>query len=69
MVNSRAYARVRGVFGALFIVLGVFVIAGVAQKTHLNAGAMIPGTILGLAMIALGYVRIRGAIATWKSPQ
>jgi hypothetical protein len=69
MVNSRAYARLRGVFGALFIVLGILVITGVAQKTHFNLMAMIPGGILGLAMIALGYVRIRAAIATWKTLQ
>jgi hypothetical protein len=73
--QSPAYARARGVFGVLFIALGLLIVGqiviGVVHKTGFSTTslvAVIPGTLLGLAMIALGYVRIRGALAAGKNP-
>jgi hypothetical protein len=67
ITQNPAYLRARGVFGVLFIVLGAFIIVQIVHGVGLHVEA-IPGAILGLAMIALGYVRIRGAFAAGKPP-
>jgi hypothetical protein len=68
MVNSRAYARVRGVIGAGFIVFGVLIGYQIVSKYGLGLNT-ISGVVLSAAMIVLGYVRIRGAIAASKAPK
>lgn len=75
LTQSPAYARARGVFGVLFVLLGFMIVGqiliGVFHKSGFTTAsliAVIPGTLLGLAMIALGYVRIRGALAAGKPP-
>jgi hypothetical protein len=65
IVNSRVYARARGVFGALFIILGVLIVFQIAHGVGFRVEA-IPGVLLGAAMIVLGYVRIRGALLSMK---
>jgi hypothetical protein len=68
MVKSRTYARLRGIFGGLFVLLGALIVFQIAHGVGFHIEAA-PGILLGIAMIGLGIVRIRGAIATWKSPQ
>ena len=67
LTQSPAYARARGVFGVLFVVLGAFIIVQIAHGVGFRVES-IPGVLLGAAMIALGYVRIRGALAAGKPP-
>lgn len=68
ITQSRAYARARGVFGILFVGLGMLIVYQIVRGVGLRVEA-IPGGLLGLAMIALGYVRIRGALAAGKPPE
>jgi hypothetical protein len=68
LMQSKAYARVRGVFGALFVGLGALIVYQIVRGVGMRVEA-IPGVLLGLAMIVLGYVRIRGALAAGKPPQ
>jgi hypothetical protein len=75
MVDGRTKARVRGFTGALFILLGIYVPAGVIITTMQRIAAwpdrltaMVPGVLLGAAMIVLGIIRVRDAIAAWKPP-
>jgi hypothetical protein len=65
--QSPAYIRARAVFGVLFIALGALIVVQIVHGVGLRVEA-IPGTLLGLAMIALGYVRIRAAFAGGKPP-
>ena len=58
LVRSEGYVRARLVSGALFVILGGFVIYRTLGVTGL-AGTAIPGTVLGFAMIALGMLRFR----------
>jgi hypothetical protein len=67
MVNSRTYAKVRGGIGVAFILLGALIVFQIAHGVGFRVEA-IPGVLLGAAMIVLGYVRVRGAIAAWKPP-
>ncbi len=55
LVRSEGYARARLVSGTLFALLGAFVIYRTFGVTHTFAA--LPGTVLGLAMIALGVLR------------
>jgi hypothetical protein len=73
-VDGRTKARVRGFTGALFIILGIYIsISVVVTSMQRIAGwpdrltAMIPGVLLSAAMIVLGIIRVRDAIAAWKS--
>jgi hypothetical protein len=68
LTQSPAYARARGVFGVLFVGLGALIVYQIARGVGFHVEA-IPGTLLGLAMIVLGYVRIRGALAAGKPPE
>jgi hypothetical protein len=63
--QSKTYARARGVFGVFFIVLGALIVFQIVHGVGFRLES-IPGILLGCAMIVLGYVRIRGAIATGK---
>lgn len=67
ITQSRAYARARGVFGILFIALGLLIVVQIAHGVGFRIEAA-PGILLGIAMIALGAVRIRGALAAGKPP-
>ncbi len=67
LTQSPAYARARGVFGVLFVGLGALIIFQIAHGVGFRVEA-IPGVLLGAALIALGYVRIRGAFGAGKSP-
>lgn len=67
MVNSRAYARVRGAIGVFFIFFGLLIGYQIVSKYGLGLNT-ISGVVLSAAMIVLGYVRIRGAIAAGKAP-
>jgi hypothetical protein len=68
MVNSRTYARVRGAIGVFFILFGLLIGYQLISKYGLGLNT-ISGIILSVAMIVLGYVRIRGAIAAGKRPR
>ena len=68
MVNSRAYARVRGGIGVMFILFGLLIGYKIVSQYGFGLST-ISGLVLSLAMIVLGYVRIRGAIAASKPPQ
>ena len=57
-VRSESYLRARLVSGALFIVLGLFVIVRTVAVTHLALAAL-PGVVLGFAMMLLGGLRFR----------
>lgn len=57
-VRSESYVRARLVSAALFIILGAFVIVRTFGVTHLSLAGL-PGSVLGLAMIALGAFRFR----------
>ncbi|MDQ2857610.1 MAG: hypothetical protein M3R53_03030 [Candidatus Eremiobacteraeota bacterium] len=63
LVRSEGYARARVVSGVLFAVLGavVFVRSIVAAGVSLPA---LPGSVLGLAMLALGVLRVRDYAAS-----
>lgn len=67
LTGSRNYTRIRGVFGALFIVLGALIVFQIAHGVGFRVEA-VPGLLLGAAMIVLGYVRIRGALTAGKPP-
>ncbi len=67
ITQSPAYVRARGVFGVLFVVLGAFIIVQIVHGVGLRVES-IPGVLLGAAMIALGYVRIRGVFSAGKPP-
>jgi hypothetical protein len=68
LANSRAYARVRGAVGVAFIIFGVLIGYQIVSKYGLGLNT-ISGLVLSIAMIVLGYVRIRGAIAAGKPPK
>jgi hypothetical protein len=63
--QSPINARARGVFGVLFIGLGAMIVYQIVRGVGLRVEA-IPGALLGLAMIVLGYVRIRAALDAGK---
>jgi hypothetical protein len=65
--NSPGYARARGVFGIFFIVLGGLIVFQIVHGVGLRLEA-IPGILLGVAMMLLGYVRIRNAMSIGKPP-
>jgi hypothetical protein len=65
MGNSRAYARLRGGVGVVFILFGLVIGYQIVSKYGLGLNT-ISGVVLSAAMIVLGYVRIRGAIAAGK---
>jgi hypothetical protein len=67
LTGSRNYTRIRGVFGVLFVVLGGLIVFQIAHGVGFRLEA-VPGLLLGAAMIVLGYVRIRGALAAGKPP-
>jgi hypothetical protein len=67
MVNSRAYARVRGAIGVVFILFGIVIGYQIVSKYGLGLST-ISGVVLSVAMIVLGYVRIRAALAAGKPP-
>jgi hypothetical protein len=74
-LDGRTKARVRGFTGALFILLGSYIPVTVILTTIQRiAGwpdrltAMVPGVLLGGAMVVLGSIRVRDAIAAWKPP-
>ena len=57
-VRSEGYARARLVSAAIFIVLGAILIVRTYGVAHVSLAAL-PGSVLGLAMIALGATRLR----------
>ncbi len=57
-VRSGTYARARLVTGALFVVLGLFILLRTIADVGLS-GSAIPAYVLGAAMIALGAFRFR----------
>lgn len=63
--SSRTYIRARAAFGVLFIVFGALIVFQIVHGVGLRVEA-IPGTLLGAAMIVLGYVRIRAAFSIGK---
>lgn len=65
--NGTTYARLRAIFGVLFIVLGALIVVQLVHGVGLRFEAL-PGILLGGAMIALGYIRIRAALAVGKTP-
>jgi hypothetical protein len=67
MVNSRGYARVRGAIGVVFILFGIVIGYQIVSKYGLGLST-ISGVVLSVAMIVLGYVRVRGALAAGKAP-
>jgi hypothetical protein len=67
MVNSRGYARVRGAIGVVFILFGIVIGYQIISKYGLGLST-ISGVVLSVAMIVLGYVRVRGALAAGKTP-
>ena len=58
VVRSRGYARLRLVNAAIFGVLGLAIVARTIAAVGLSF-ALIPGIVLGLAMLALACVRFR----------
>lgn len=64
--QSRNYAIVRGFIGVFFICFGIVIGTRIVMQTGLDFKSL-PGVALAAAMIALGIVRIRGAIAAVKS--
>jgi hypothetical protein len=68
MVNSRSYARVRGGMGVVFIIFGVLIGYQLISKYGIGL-TTISGIVLSVAMIVLGYVRIRSAFAAGKPPK
>ena len=68
MVNSPGYTRARGVMGAIFIVFGVLIGYELISKYGIGL-TTISGIALSIAMIVLGYVRIRAAFAAGKPPK
>lgn len=66
--SSPGYTRARGVFGVLFIVLGALIVAELVRKAGLRL-EIVPGLLLGAAMMALGYVRVRAALTVGKKPK
>lgn len=65
--GNRTYIRARGAFGVLFIAFGALIVFQIVHGVGLRVEA-IPGTLLGGAMIVLGYVRIRAALSAGKPP-
>ena len=62
LVASRTYRRTRGVLGVVVGLLGVAILYRIVTEVGPRIEAL-PGLVLGLAMIALGYVRVRAAVA------
>ena len=62
LVRSEGYARVRLVSAAFFIVLGTAIVARTLLLARMSP-ATVPGCVLGLAMLALGVVRVRDYLA------
>ena len=60
--RNRGFVRLRGVLGIFYIFLGVVIASQILRQVGVHFEA-VPGVVLGLAMIALGVVRIRAAIA------
>jgi hypothetical protein len=58
IVRSRGYARLRLVNASVFAVLGLAIVARTVTSVGLSL-AVVPGIVLGLAMLALAYVRFR----------
>lgn len=62
-VRSAGYARVRGVFGAFFILFGLLIGYQILRGVGLRFEAL-PGVVMSVALIALGAIRIRAALET-----
>jgi hypothetical protein len=56
--QSQAWARTRLVTGALFAIFGAVIMVRTFTAVGLVSAA-VPAFVLGLAMIALGFVRFR----------
>ena len=65
--QSRTYVRIRGVVGLLFIGCGIVILVQTLRKTLGHPEAAVTGVILGVALIALGSLRVRAALATRKA--
>jgi hypothetical protein len=66
LTQSRGYAVVRGIIGVFFVGFGILIAVQILMKVGLRLEAL-PGVALGAAMIALGIVRIRMALAAAKA--
>jgi hypothetical protein len=64
--RNPAYVRARGVLGVLYIGLGLIIAVEILHRVGPRFEAL-PGVVLGVAMIALGIVRIRAALALRKA--
>jgi hypothetical protein len=62
LVQSEGYARARLVNGTLFVVLGSVVIVRTLVAVRFGL-QVLPACVLGMAMIALGAVRLRDYFA------
>jgi len=64
--QSRAYLRVRAFTGSLFIAFGAAIIVRTVLAVHVDMRA-IPALVLGLALVALGTLRLRDYVRLRKS--
>lgn len=67
ITSNPAYVRARGVFGVVFILFGLAIGFQIVRGIGLRFEAL-PGITLAVAMIALGIVRIKGALNAGKTP-
>jgi hypothetical protein len=64
-LQSRRAVQLRGIIGVFFVVFGLLIGGQILYKTGVSWLAL-PGVALSAAMIALGIVRIRAALALPK---
>ncbi|HMD01969.1 MAG TPA: hypothetical protein VKG44_03285 [Candidatus Baltobacteraceae bacterium] len=67
LVRSEGYARTKLVTGMLLGILGAVIIVRTLAGVGLTWAA-IPALVLGLAMLALGFVRLREYRARKRTP-
>jgi hypothetical protein len=56
--QSRSYLRIRAFTGAMFVAFGAVIVVRTLLVVHLDLKA-IPALVLGLALVALGTIRLR----------
>ena len=63
--QNKRVIQLRGIIGAFFVAFGIVIAGQILYKVGLDWKA-VPGVALSAAMVALGIVRIRAALATRK---
>jgi hypothetical protein len=66
-VSSGAYVRTRAITGIIFAVCGLALLINAGTAVAANGWRIVPVVVMGLALVALGGLRVRDYLRWRKS--